>query len=186
MTIDLTARSIDDFFLWFLFRAKLIRIRTSRPETATRRWIHRARHLTHQKLCILLPLRRIRIRYRGKKKFRIGMLRCAIDILRRPDLTELPEKHDRDPVRNMTYDRKIMRNKKIGQLPFLLKIRQKIQDLRLNAYIKRGYRFIADDEPRFQCKCPRDADPLPLLSSLPGCLRFRSRLPLTLPSELPS
>ena len=55
-----------------------------------------------------------------------------------------------------------MRDKKIGEVHILLQIPKQIDNLRLDRHIKRGNRLIADDELRFDGKCPGDTDSLPL------------------------
>lgn len=67
-----------------------------------------------------------------------------------------------------------MRDEQIGELIFLLQILKKIQYLRLDRYVQRGYRLIGDNKLRVNSKCPCYSDSLPLsaaeLVRVTGCV----------------
>ena len=90
------------------------------------------------------------------------MLAVAIDRFGRRDLDNLAEIHHRDASADMFHHAQIVRDKKIGQLEFLLQILQQVQYLRLDRHIERGHRFVADDELGVLSQGPRDADALAL------------------------
>ena len=60
-----------------------------------------------------------------------------------------------------------MCDKDIRQIPVFLQIHQKIQDLCLNRYVKRRYRFVTDDKFRIEDQRTGDSDPLP-----PAAIQF--------------
>ena len=60
----------------------------------------------------------------------------------------------------MTHHRKVMGDKHISKIHALLKIHQKIQDLRLNRNIQRRNRLVTDHKLRIQDQSPGDADSL--------------------------
>ena len=80
--------------------------------------------------------------------------------LRRAGLHQLPQIHDTDIVGDMLHHAQIVGDEEIGQLLFLLKIHQQIQNLGLNGYVQSGNRFVTEDEIRVQGDGPGDADAL--------------------------
>ena len=52
--------------------------------------------------------------------------------------------------------------KKIGQAKAFAQILEQVDHLRLDRHVERGYRFVADDEFRFERERARDPDPLAL------------------------
>jgi hypothetical protein len=64
------------------------------------------------------------------------------------DLHNLAEIHDCDSIGDMAYDRKIVGDEEGSDVKLVSDICQQIEDLSLNRDIKRGDRFIADDQRR--------------------------------------
>ena len=89
------------------------------------------------------------------------MLWMLKNLVRRSILHTFSKIHDHDLIRNMFYNGKVMCDKDIRQIPVLLQIHQKIQDLCLNRYVKRRYRFVTDDKFRIEDQCAGDPDSLP-------------------------
>ena len=56
--------------------------------------------------------------------------------------------HDDHPIGDMLDHADIMADEKIGQIIGVFQINKKIDDLRLNRYIKRGNRFITNQKFR--------------------------------------
>ena len=73
--------------------------------------------------------------------------------------------HHGDSVRDVSDRREIVRDEKIGELELVAQIRQEIEDRRLNRDVKRGDRFVADDESRIARQCPGNADTLPFATA---------------------
>ena len=101
------------------------------------------------------------------------MLRVVIELICVRDLHDLSKVHDRNPVRNVTDDQKIMRNKQIRHAELFLQILEHIDDLRLNRYVQRGYRLITDDELRIYRQCTGNPDTLPLSTGKLMCIAGR-------------
>ena len=84
------------------------------------------------------------------------------DFLRGRKLNHIAQIHDADSVRNILYNRKVMRDKQIGQLGIFLQILKQVDNLRLNGYIQRRNRFIADYKLRLNSQRSGDTDTLTL------------------------
>ena len=104
----------------------------------------------------------IGVRYRRKERLSVGMERIIKNILLVSVLHHRAKVHNSDLVRNEFYDRKIVRNKEIGEIHRSLQILKKIDDLRLDRHVKRGDGLIAYDELRIYRKRTRDAYSLSL------------------------
>ena len=90
------------------------------------------------------------------------MLRRGEDSLGNAFLDKLAALEDIDVVANGGNDRQIMRDEKKRQPTLFSEIAEKAQDARLNGDVKGGDRFVANEERRFQCERPRNADALAL------------------------
>ena len=66
----------------------------------------------------------------------------------RPDFDYLAEIHDRDPIRQIAYDPKIVGDEKIGHVLARLQVCQKVQDGGLDRDVERGGRLVAEDQRR--------------------------------------
>ena len=62
----------------------------------------------------------------------------------------------------MLDDGQVMRNEQIRQVHLLLQVFQQVDDLRLDRYVQRGDRLVADDEFRIESERSCDADTLAL------------------------
>ena len=74
----------------------------------------------------------------------------------------LAEVHDGDAVGDMAHDQQVMGDEQIGQAEFFLQLIEHVDDLRLNRYVQRGDRLVADDEVGIDRQRAGDADALPL------------------------
>ena len=128
--------------------------------TSCRR-IGRGRNIALQKDTFLSDIR-IRHRNRGKQRFRVRMQRVSENIGRLAGLYHAAKVHNAHGIRNMLYDRQIVRDKQIGQSSLLLQIAKQVNDLCLNRHVQCRYRLIAHDEFRIQRKRTRDTDSLSL------------------------
>lgn len=77
-------------------------------------------------------------------------------------LDDITQVHDRDPIRDVFYDREIVSDKQVGKVELLLQVYQQVQDLALDGNIQCRYRFIADHKFWIECYRSRDADALSL------------------------
>src|SRR4029077_2763923 len=98
----------------------------------------------------------IRNRHRGHQRLGIGMQRRRVKIPRRSNLDDFAEIHHRHPVAYVLDDREVLTNEDLGKAVFLLQVLKQIDDLRLDRHVERGYRLVADDEPRRHRKRTRD------------------------------
>ena len=62
----------------------------------------------------------------------------------------------------MTDDREVVADEEVGQAQLLLQVAQKVQDLRLDREIERGYRLVEDDDLGPEHERAGDGDTLPL------------------------
>src|SRR5262249_26825157 len=61
-------------------------------------------------------------------------------------LYDLAEIHHRDARADVLDHGKVMGNENVSQTEFLLQVLQEIDDLCLNGYVERGYRFVTDNQ----------------------------------------
>ncbi len=90
------------------------------------------------------------------------MPRQAVQCRRRGPLHDPPQVHHRDVVRDVLYDRQVVRDEQVGQPAGALQVGQQIEHLRLHRDIKRRHRLIAHQERRLYRQGPRDPDALAL------------------------
>src|SRR5919108_1819881 len=62
----------------------------------------------------------------------------------------------------MPHDREVVRDEQIGQAELFTQILEQVDDLRLDRYVERRYRLVADNELRLEREGARDADALAL------------------------
>ena len=59
-------------------------------------------------------------------------------------LYDIAQIHDRNPIRDVFYDRKIVSDKQVCKVEFFLQINKQVQDLTLDRNIQCRYWFIAN------------------------------------------
>ena len=96
----------------------------------------------------------------GEQRLGIRVMRRREDFLHRALLHDLPEIHDRHPVRDMAHQRQVMADEDHGRAAVPLNVEQKRHDRRLHRNVERGDRFIRHDEFRAGGKGARDGDAL--------------------------
>ena len=131
-------------------------------KAASGRQIDRAGKFPFQKLGRITSPVRVRNKHRIDQKSCVWMKRILKKLLHRSGFADLSQKHDADPVRNMTHHREVVTDKQISQAPLRLQLSQQIQDLVLYRDVQGRNRFIADDQIRICRDGSRDPDPLPL------------------------
>src|SRR5688572_8630785 len=80
---------------------------------------------------LLLPLLhapRIRHRHGGEERLRVLVLRSRVDLLRRPDLDQLPTVHHRDAVAHRAHHGEVVRDEEVGELELLLQVLEQVED----------------------------------------------------------
>jgi len=77
-------------------------------------------------------------------------------------LDDAPEIHHRDPITDVLDHREVVGDEQVGQLQFILKVHQEIDDLGLDRHIERRHRLVADDQLRVQCERTGNPDALTL------------------------
>ena len=132
-------------------------------EAATRGRVDRRRHvsLEHDPLA-RGGLARVRNRHRREQGLRVGHDRPLVELLRRGDLDDFAEVHDRDSVRDMADDAEVVGDEDVGEVELLLQVREQVDHLRLDRDIERRDRLVCDHELRTQRERARHTDPLPL------------------------
>ncbi len=70
---------------------------------------------------------------------------------RRRDLDESAEIHHRDPVRDVLYDRKVVRDEQQAQAEPGFQRLEQVENLRLHGHVERRDRFVANDKGRLCC-----------------------------------
>ncbi|MNI41422.1 hypothetical protein D3C73_956750 [compost metagenome] len=88
---------------------------------------------------------------------RIGKKRLGIRFLDDP-----AEIHDRDTIRHVPHDGKVVADKEVGQAKFVLQPAHQVEDLRLHRDVERRGRLVADEEFRLAGERPGDRDALTL------------------------
>jgi hypothetical protein len=68
-------------------------------------------------------------------------------------------------VSDVTDHPQIVRDEKIGEIPFVLEFFEEIDNLGLDGDVKSGNRLIAEEKARIEDESPGDADALPLPST---------------------
>lgn len=94
--------------------------------------IYRAGDLPAKQLDILRALSGIGSQDRIEQKSGVRVQRLFIYFLRRPDLADLSEEHNGDPVRDMTDYREVVTDEQIRQASALLQIPKQVEDLILD------------------------------------------------------
>ena len=102
-------------------------IRTAAMEAAAFRKFKKAGYFPFEDIPLSIPEMGIRLRDCIKKKRCIRMTRMCVQFLFRPDLADLPEKHDGYAVCNKIDNRQVMSYKQTGQIHFFLEMLQKVK-----------------------------------------------------------
>src|SRR5438034_801950 len=139
--------------------AALDHMRAARMEGTARRGIERRRQLALERDA-LPPRPRVERRRTREQRSRVRVRRPVEHGVLRAVFDDLAEIHHRHRIRDMTNDLQIMRNEEIGDAELFLQIHQKVQYLRLDRHVERGYGLVRDDEPRMQHQRPRYGDAL--------------------------
>src|SRR5919201_632744 len=90
------------------------------------------------------------------------MERVVEELVAIRQLDNPPEIHYRDALAQMPDDRKVVSDEQVGEPEPPTQILQQIYDLRLDRYVERGHRLIADDKLRLQGESAGDPDALAL------------------------
>ncbi len=90
-----------------------------------------------------------------------GPARRRADV-RRPDLDDLAEVHDRHPVADVLDHRQVVGDEQVGQPEPRPQVGQQVEDLGLDRHVERGDRLVADDELGLDRERAGDADALAL------------------------
>lgn len=97
-----------------------------------------------------------------KKHPGVFRLRTIEDILRRAGLDNLAAAHNGDAIGKVADNAEIMRDQDYGHAEALLQRLQKVENLRLDRYIKRSRRLICNQNVRFICESHGNHDSLAL------------------------
>ena len=90
------------------------------------------------------------------------MVRRAKQSLRWSSLDDLPQIEDDHTVRNLPYDRQIVRNEKVCDALSILEACKKVKNHPLHRHIERRSRLVAHYQLGVACKCPSDGHSLSL------------------------
>src|SRR5918995_5978605 len=138
-------------------------IRTPGVEPASVWRVGRAREIAGQEDRLALRLHlRIRDRDGGEKRDRVRVQRVLVQLLRRRDLDDRAQVHDRDPIGDVPDDGEVVGDEQIRQRELGLELLEQVDDLRLDRDVERGDRLVQDDEVRVEGEGARDADALTL------------------------
>ncbi len=132
-------------------------------EAAAGRRVDRARDVALEDDPPALPLGdRVRDRDRRQQRPGVRVARRAVELLRRPELDDLAQVHDRHPVADVLHDRQVVGDEQVGQPESGAQVGQEVEDLGLDRHVERRDRLVADDELRLDGERPGDADALAL------------------------
>ena len=90
------------------------------------------------------------------------MERVLVQVVRRRQLHDLAEVHDRDPVGDVPDDCEVVRDEEVREAELALQLLEQVDDLRLDRDVERRHRLVADDEVRVERERAGDADALAL------------------------
>src|SRR3954452_10854076 len=115
-----------------------LHVRAACVEAATGWRIGRARQVALKQDGLALTLdHRVGDRHRREERDRVRVERRLVQRLRRRDLDDGAEVHDRDSVRDVAYDGEVMRDEEVRQVEVSLQRLEQVEDLRLNRDIER-------------------------------------------------
>ena len=77
------------------------------------------------------------------------------DVARIALLNNPPKIHDRNLLGNKPHNAKVMRNEEIREPVTIAELGKETDYLRLDGYVQRGHRLVADDKLGIQGDCPR-------------------------------
>ena len=87
---------------------------------------------------------------------------CRNTLIDVSDLGDLTEIHDRNAVGDVSHNRQIVSDKKVGEPQIGLKLFQQIDHAGTDRHVERGNRFVQDKEFRPKRQRPGNADALAL------------------------
>ena len=90
------------------------------------------------------------------------MERVLVDGVGRPELHDLAQVHDRDPVGDVADDAEVVGDEEVGEAELLLQVLEQVEDLGLDRDVERRDGLVGDDQLRVQGERPGDADALAL------------------------
>ena len=79
---------------------------------------------------------RIGLRDRAQQRLRVRVLGIRVDRLRRADLDDPAEVHDRDPVAEELRRRQVVRDVEVGQVELALELEHQLEDLGPHAHVE--------------------------------------------------
>ena len=143
--------------------ADLRRVAAARVEAAAGGRVDRARHvaLEHDPLALLGEVG-VGHGHGREQRLGVGHDRPRVELLRRRELDELAEVHDRDPVGDVADDAEVVRDEDVGEVELVLELLEQVDHLRLDRDVEGGDRLVGHDQLRAQRERARDPDPLPL------------------------
>jgi hypothetical protein len=147
----------------FLCTADIGGVPAARREPAAGRRRDRAGHIALQH--DLLPLERgVRVGHghSRQQRLRVRVHRPLVQFLGRRQLHDLPQVHDRDPVRHVPDHAEVVCDENVGEPQGVLKVIKQVDHLRPDGHVKRGDRLVRDDQPGMQRERARHAYSLPL------------------------
>src|SRR3954447_2911461 len=135
--------------------ADLERVGAPRVERAAERWARGGGDLAARQVARDRP-QRVRLGDRPQQRLRVRVLGVGVDRLRRPDLDDPAEVHDRDPVAEELRGREVVRDVEVGQVEVALQREHQLQDLRADAHVEHRDRLVRDEQHRVEDDRPRD------------------------------
>ncbi len=143
--------------------AEILRARAARPEATPRRRVDRARQLAPDPgLCLGALGGRVGHRDRLDQRLGVGVRWPAVDVIAGPQLDDLAEIHDRDPIREVLHDRQVVRDDDRGALVLGLEALHQVEHLGADRDVERTDRFVGDDHLGLEHQHPGERDPLAL------------------------
>ena len=123
------------------------RMRTSGVEAAARGRISRGGDISLQYDSIHLYVG-VRLRDSREERLSVGVQRIVKDVLLVTKLDHRAEVHNADLIRDKLNYGEVVRDEEVGEVHRLLQALQKVDDLRLDRYVKSGYRLVTNNELR--------------------------------------
>ena len=120
---------------------------TSRMEETALGRISRGGNITLQDDSIHLNVG-VRLRDSREERLSVGVQRIVEDILLVTELDHRAKVHNADLIRDKLNYGEVVRDEEVGEVHRLLQALQKVDDLRLDRYVKSGYRLVTNNELR--------------------------------------
>src|SRR5215217_3666192 len=138
-------------------------VRATGPEPATRRGVHRRRHVAFQDHAFALQLDvGVGDGDRGEQSLGVWVQRVAVELIAGRHLYHHAEVHNPHAVGDVLDHREVVGDEQIGQVPLSLELLHQVDDLRLDRDVQSRDGLVGHDKVGVYSEGPGHPKPLPL------------------------